>query len=95
MEVSILGKSIRFDARGFFQSNVELLEHAIKEICRNLHGKNALDIYAGCGTFSVFLSDIFETITLVEHNRDALVFAEQNLIGKKHESFGVKGAKWA
>ncbi|MDE6245146.1 MAG: class I SAM-dependent RNA methyltransferase [Treponemataceae bacterium] len=95
VEVSILGKKIRFDARGFFQSNVELLELAITEICRDLHGKNALDIYAGCGTFSVFLSVLFENIVLVEHNRDALVFAEHNLIGKKHESFGLTGAKWA
>ncbi|MDE7383103.1 MAG: methyltransferase, partial [Treponemataceae bacterium] len=72
-----------------------LLELAITEICRDLHGKNALDIYAGCGTFSVFLSALFENIVLVEHNRDALVFAEHNLIGKKHESFGLTGAKWA
>ena len=95
VEVSILGKRIRFDARGFFQSNVEMLECAVTEICRGLHGKNAVDMYAGCGTFSVFLSDIFETVTLVEHNRDALVFAEHNLIGKKHESFGLSGAKWS
>ena len=52
-------------------------------------------MYAGCGTFSVFLSDIFEKTTLVEHNRDALVFAEQNLSGKNHESIGLSGAKWA
>ena len=43
----------------------------------------------------MFLADYFEKLTLVEHNRDALVFAEQNLAGIKHESFGLSGAKWA
>ena len=51
-------------------------------------------MYAGCGTFSVFLADIFKEVTLVEHNRDALVFAEENLKGIKHQSFGLSGEKW-
>ena len=92
--VALLGKQIRFDVRGFFQSNLDVLEKAIAEICRDLHGSRVLDMYAGCGTFSVFLADLFEHVTLVEHNRDALVFAEMNLAGKKHESFGLSGAKW-
>lgn len=92
--VELLGKKISFDIRGFFQSNLEVLEKAIYEICRGLNGSSVLDMYAGCGTFSVFLSDIFEKTTLVEHNRDALVFAEKNLAGKNHESFGQSGAKW-
>lgn len=93
--VELLGKKITFDARGFFQSNLDVLEKAVREICRGLCGNTVLDMYAGCGTFSVFLSDIFEKTTLVEHNRDALVFAEQNLSGKNHESIGLSGAKWA
>ena len=93
--VELLGKKISFDIRGFFQSNLEVLEKAINEICRGLKGSSVLDMYAGCGTFSVFLSDRFEKTTLVEHNRDALVFAEKNLIGKNHESVGLSGAKWA
>lgn len=92
--VELLGKKIKFNVKGFFQSNLEVLEKAIIEICKDLKGTNALDLYAGCGTFSVFLKDIFENVTLVEHNRDALVFAEQNLIGTKHESYGLSGEKW-
>ncbi len=42
----------------------------------------------------MFLADLFENVVLVEHNRDALVFAEQNLAGKKHESFGLSGETW-
>jgi 23S rRNA (uracil1939-C5)-methyltransferase len=92
--VEILGKKISFDVRGFFQSNLFALEKTIEQICKDLSGKNVLDMYAGCGTFSVFLADIFEKVTLVEHNRDAIVFAEQNLQGTNHESFGLSGEKW-
>lgn len=90
----ILDKKISFDVRGFFQSNLFVLEKAIRALCDGLAGKDALDLYAGCGTFSVFLADLFESVTLVEHNRDALVFAEMNLAGKRHESYGIGAEKW-
>jgi 23S rRNA (uracil1939-C5)-methyltransferase len=80
--------------QGFFQSNLEVLEKSIEVLSQNLSGKNLLDMYAGCGTFSVFLSDFFEKTCLVEHNRDAIVFAEENLREKKHESFGLSGERW-
>ncbi|WP_407424903.1 class I SAM-dependent RNA methyltransferase [Treponema sp.] len=93
-ELELLGKKIAFDVQGFFQSNLEVLEKTISEVTKNLFGKTVLDMYCGCGTFSVFLADLFENVILVEHNRDALVFAEENLSGKKHESFGLSGEKW-
>ena len=93
-EVSLLGKTIAFDVQGFFQSNLGVLEQTISELTKNLGGKTVLDMYAGSGTFSVFLADLFERVVLVEHNRDALVFAEENLRGKQHESFGLSGEKW-
>lgn len=92
--VSLLGKQISFDVQGFFQSNMEVLEKTITTVTGGISGTNALDLYSGAGTFSLFLADSFNNVTLVEHNRDALVFAEQNLAGKKHESFGVSGEKW-
>lgn len=94
VKIAIGGKEIGFDVRGFFQSNTEVLERAIGKVCISLSGKNALDLYAGCGMFSVFLSDSFEHVTLVEHNRDALVFAEQNMAGKRHTSLGISGEAW-
>ena len=57
-------------------------------------GQNILDVYAGCGSISAFLADKYENVTLIEHNRDALVFAEQNLAGKKHVSYGLSGENW-
>lgn len=92
--VDLLGKRIEFDTRGFFQSNLEVLEKTVSEVITNTGGKNCLDMYSGCGTFSVFLSDIFEKTFLVEHNREQIVFAEKNMAGKKHESYGMSGAKW-
>ena len=94
VKIALCGKEIGFDVRGFFQSNIDVLERAIDKVCGGFSGKNALDLYAGCGTFSVFLADRFKHVTLVEHNRDALVFAEQNLAGKQHASFGVSGEVW-
>lgn len=95
VKVKILDKEISFDVKGFFQSNIEVLEKSVEAICDGLSGNSVLDMYAGCGTFSVFLAEHFNELTLVEHNRDALVFAEKNLSGIKHQSIGLSGAKWA
>lgn len=92
--VTVCGKTINFDVLGFFQSNLEVLEKAVPLIMDGLGGKSALDLYAGCGIFSVFLADRFEKVSLVEHNKSALVFAEKNMAGLRHESFGVKGDVW-
>lgn len=93
-EISFHGKKIAFDVQGFFQSNLEVLEKTIERITNGLKGKNVLDMYSGCGTFSIFLADTFEKVCMVEHNRDAIVFAEENLRGKTHESFGLSGEHW-
>ncbi len=90
--VELNGKLLSFDIRGFFQSNLFVFEKVLQLICQNLDGgKNVLDMYSGCGSISAYLADIFECVTLVEHNRDALVFAEKNLSGKKHVSYGMSG----
>ena len=97
--VALNGKNITFDVQGFFQSNLEVLQMAIPNVTEGLEGKNVLDMYAGAGTFSVFLADSFEHICLVEHNKNAIVYAEQNLAmagksGCTHESYGLSGDTW-
>lgn len=93
--VTLNNKKISFDVRGFFQSNLFVFEKVLNLILQNLDGgKNILDMYAGCGSISAFLSELYENVVLVEHNRDALVYAEQNLHEKKHTSFGMSGAMW-
>lgn len=93
--VTLLGKNISFDVRGFFQSNMFVLEKALPKICNFATDSSVVDIYSGCGVFSAFLADSAKNVVLVEHNRDALVFAEQNIAGKPHASYGISGAKWA
>lgn len=95
VEVNLCGKKIAFDAKGFFQSNLGMLELAIPKIMQGLSGKHALDLYSGCGTFSVFLAENFSRVTMVEHNRGAVAFAEQNLVGVPHSTFAVSGAEFA
>ncbi|MCR5188609.1 MAG: methyltransferase [Treponema sp.] len=93
--VILNNKKLTFDVRGFFQSNLFVFEKVIKLILENLPGgKNILDMYAGCGSISSFLTDKYENVVLVEHNRDAIVYAEQNLNGKAHVSYGLSGANW-
>lgn len=93
--VKIGNKQLSFDVRGFFQSNLYVFEKVTKFIVDTLApGENVLDMYAGCGSISAFLSDKFSNVVLVEHNRDALVFAEQNMSSTKHTSFGLSGANW-
>ena len=93
--VILNNKKISFDVRGFFQSNLFVFEKVTQLILDNLPGgKNILDMYAGCGSISSFLTEKYENVVLVEHNRDAIVYAEQNLSGKGHVSYGLSGANW-
>ena len=93
--VKINNKLLSFDVRGFFQSNLFVFEKVIKLIMDLLPGgKNILDMYAGCGSISSFLTEKYENVVLVEHNRDAIVYAEKNLAEKKHVSYGLSGANW-
>lgn len=93
--VKLNDKNISFDVRGFFQSNLYVFEKVLKLICDSLPGgKNVLDMYSGCGSISAFLADKYENVVLVEHNRDALVFAEKNMAGTGHVSYGFSGENW-
>ncbi len=95
MTVELGGHKLSFDVRGFFQSNLFVFEKVCRLITSLLPGgKNILDMYSGCGSISAFLTEKYENVVLVEHNRDAIVFAEQNLTGTKHVSYGLSGAAW-
>ncbi|MCR5699808.1 MAG: methyltransferase [Treponemataceae bacterium] len=93
-QIEVCGNRMNFDVRGFFQSNLEMLEKTGEILKKNFYGENLLDIYSGGGTLSLILKDNFKNFTLVEHNRDALTCAEINLSGISHESYGLSGAKW-
>ena len=93
--VQLLDKNISFDVRGFFQSNLHVYQKVINLIVDLLPGgQNILDMYAGCGSISAFLGKKYQNVTLVEHNRDALVFAEENMKETPHVSYGLSGENW-
>ena len=93
--VQLSDKKLTFDVRGFFQSNMFVFEKTcclIRDLL--IPSDNILDMYSGCGSLSVFASDKAGKVTLVEHNRDALVFAERNMAGTNHISYGMSGENW-
>ncbi len=93
--VSLSGRDISFDVRGFFQSNVPMLEKLAACIHSYPGGDRLADLYGGVGTFSVFLADKFGETELVEHNKNALIYAEQNLRGTRHTCYAQSTEKWA
>lgn len=83
IDVEILGKSIRFDLRCFFQSNLEMVERLIPFALDGLSGNQALDLYCGVGLFGAFLKDRFTNVLAVEENPISLEYALRN-IGDAH-----------
>lgn len=84
IEVSILGKALRFDLFCFFQSNLEMTERLVPYALEGLSGGLALDLYCGVGLFGAFLADRFERVLAVEENPIALEWAQRN-IGATHD----------
>ena len=98
LSLKLLDKIITFDARGFFQSNIAMLEKTIPLIVDGLQGKHLLDMYSGVGTLSVFAAHKFEHVTLVEHNKKALQFANINFSTAgftNFSTFPMSGELWA
>ncbi len=89
--VKLLDKYISFDIRGFFQSNLEVLEKVLPVLTEVLQGKHLLDMYCGVGTLSAFTVGKFENYTLVEHNAHALSFAKENLKFCNLSAYPVSG----
>jgi 23S rRNA (uracil1939-C5)-methyltransferase len=84
IDARILGKTIRFDLRCFFQSNVEMVEKLIPFALEGLKGGMALDLYCGVGLFGAFLKDAFARVLAVEENPISLEYALSN-IGDTHD----------
>ena len=78
-------KSVVFDIRSFFQSNVGAFEKTARLIVQSLAGRGGkggasfLDLYAGCGVFSLLALDAFDDLYLIEENRASCVAARANL----------------
>lgn len=95
--VSVSGRTIHFDVRGFFQSNLGMLEILAADVTADLKPSAAiLDFYSGVGTFSAFAAEKIGRAVLVEHNGAALEFARENveLPADSLELCSVSDEKW-
>jgi 23S rRNA (uracil1939-C5)-methyltransferase len=81
---TVLGKTIRFDLRCFFQSNLAMAEKLIPYALDGLSGEEALDLYCGVGLFGAFLKDRFARVLAVEENPISLEYALSNIGDTQH-----------
>ncbi|MDR2049556.1 MAG: class I SAM-dependent RNA methyltransferase [Treponema sp.] len=97
--VKLAGKTIHLEAGSFFQNNLTMLEKlvpvlrsAAEESGRDLP---MADLYAGVGTFSVFLADLFPGSDLLEENRASLELAKRNLGPGAFRFYAKNDEAWA
>jgi 23S rRNA (uracil1939-C5)-methyltransferase len=93
-EVEVAGRPVRFHVKGFFQSNLYLLERFVPEAVAGLSGEAAADLYCGVGLFGSFLSSSFGSVTCVEQNPFALELAKANVPGEGHEFHALSVEDW-
>ena len=103
------GKRLQFDICAFFQSNVAVFKKTAAEIVRSLAAEEGggrrrsfLDLYAGCGVFSVLAQDAFEELHIIEENSLSCIAAKANLSyndagcahGNKARVFAMRDSEW-
>ncbi len=90
----VAGKEFAFHIKGFFQSNLYLLDFFVPDVVRDLVGARVADLYSGVGLFSSFLADRFESVVSVEHNPYALELARRNAPGAAAEYHALSVEDW-
>jgi 23S rRNA (uracil1939-C5)-methyltransferase len=94
VEVSVAGQKLRFHIKGFFQSNLYLLDYFVPDAVAGLSGMRAADLYCGVGLFGRFLASSFDSLVCVEQNPYALELAKTNVPGKGHEFYSLPMEDW-
>jgi 23S rRNA (uracil1939-C5)-methyltransferase len=94
VEVQVAGEPIRFHMRGFFQSNLYLLDYFAPDAVEGLSGGRAADLFCGVGLFGRFLARSFEKVVCVEENPYALELAKSNLPGQGREYHALPVEDW-
>ena len=77
----VAGQAYRVSAGSFFQTNRFLVEKLVELATANREGRNALDLYAGVGLFTLPLSRSFQRITAVEIAPSAYSDLQANAAG--------------
>jgi 23S rRNA (uracil1939-C5)-methyltransferase len=94
VELKVAGQPIRFHLRGFFQSNLYLLDYFVPEVVAGLSGLRAADLYCGVGLFGRFLARSFQQLVCVEQDPHALDLAKVNVPGEGHEFHSQAMEDW-
>jgi 23S rRNA (uracil1939-C5)-methyltransferase len=94
VEVKIAGEALRFHLRGFFQSNLHLLDYFVPDVVAGLSGERAADLYCGVGLFGRFLAPSFKNLVCVEQNPYALELAKSNVPGVGQEFYALSMEDW-
>ncbi len=76
----ILGIDYQFGVRSFFQGNRLLVESLVNEAIGGASGRQAVDLYAGVGLFSLQLASRFSEVCAVEGNRLAATHGKNNAL---------------
>ncbi len=77
----VKGKEFLVPFDGFFQNNLYLTDKLVDEVCKMaLTGKlnTVIDVYCGCGLFSIFLAPFAGEIFGIELNQKSVKFARLN-----------------
>jgi 23S rRNA (uracil1939-C5)-methyltransferase len=98
-KISLLDREITVDAGAFFQSNSVMLEKLLAVLLEITGSADSsllmADLYAGVGTFALFLGGLFSKTDLVEENKKALGVARENLKGREAAFYASRDADCA
>ncbi len=80
LEETLLSTTYKFGTMSFFQINPPVFEEALRDINEFIpEQSDILDFYSGVGTIGLSLKNKASSITMVEENTDATLFAEENI----------------
>ena len=82
---------LKFGLLSFFQINVPLFESALKDIEQFLKkDSDILDFYSGVGAISISLRAKLKSCTVVDNNKEAIEYAEENISLNKLKNFSAR-----
>jgi len=84
LEETLLGKTFRYNAQGFFQNNspmAEKMHEYVNGLLKKYDTKYAhlLDLYGGVGTFGIINANLFKSVTTLESFEGCTVAAKENI----------------
>lgn len=87
----INGVRLKYGLLSFFQINVKMFAKVLKDIENFLDKKSdVVDYYAGVGAISLALHKNFRSAILVESNKEAVLWAKDNIVNNKIDNCRVE-----